>query len=343
MFQKRHHLPAFAFALVSAMTWGAFTAHADHRRDDRDDGHDERGRKVFVIAMENHNWTQPATDAEPAADLHEPAGAVHQQPRQRHIRHQRSGRIRDATTSTPAIGVHPSEPNYIWAEAGTNFGVLNDDDPYHADCSPDTVQTTDQHLSAFLTKARRTWGRIRRTPTWTYHQHRRCRRAAWTVPLFNLSGVFTDGGLNGYNYSTQYNYAAKHNPMVFFTDTDGGCDTTTSNPMRTHYAPLQQLALDLQRRRRRRLQLDYPEPVQRQHTGLTQRLRRLTRHTEQRRPRGYRAGRQFPGPHRPVDHGVGGVPGSWRDRAVVGRERRRRQPLISRCRSSSSRRTRART
>ena len=30
---------------------------------------------------------------------------------------------------------HPSEPNYIWAEAGTNFGVSNDDNPYHTDCT----------------------------------------------------------------------------------------------------------------------------------------------------------------------------------------------------------------
>jgi hypothetical protein len=34
--------------------------------------------------------------------------------------------------------------------------------------------------------------------------------------------------------------------MVFFTDTNGGCDATNTNPLRTHYAPLQQLALDLQ-------------------------------------------------------------------------------------------------
>ena len=29
--------------------------------------------------------------------------------------------------------------------------------------------------------------------------------------------------------------------MVFFTDTAGGGDTTTSNPLSSHYAPLQQL------------------------------------------------------------------------------------------------------
>src|SRR5207344_216543 len=38
-----------------------------------------------------------------------------------------------------------------------NLGVFNDDTPYHADCSPDTVQTTDLHLSALLKKAHRTW------------------------------------------------------------------------------------------------------------------------------------------------------------------------------------------
>jgi hypothetical protein len=33
--------------------------------------------------------------------------------------------------------------------------------------------------------------------------------------------------------------------MVFFTDTNGGCNTSTSNPLRLIHAPLQQLALDL--------------------------------------------------------------------------------------------------
>ena len=33
--------------------------------------------------------------------------------------------------------------------------------------------------------------------------------------------------------------------MVFFTDTNGGNNTTTSNPLASHYAPLQQLAVDL--------------------------------------------------------------------------------------------------
>ena len=34
------------------------------------------------------------------------------------------------------IGLHPSEPNYVWAESGQAFDTLGtDDDPYHADCT----------------------------------------------------------------------------------------------------------------------------------------------------------------------------------------------------------------
>src|SRR5262249_4363098 len=49
-------------------------------------------------------------------------------------------------------------------------------------------------------------------------------------------------GRNFYNYATQFDYAPKHNPMVYFTDTAGPCPATLS----TEYPPLQQLALDLQ-------------------------------------------------------------------------------------------------
>ena len=67
----------------------------------------------------------------------------------------------------------------------------------------------------------------------------------WTVPLTSSSGVFASG-FNQYNGSNQFNYAATHNPMVFFTDTNGGNDATPANPLSNHYAPLQQLAIDLE-------------------------------------------------------------------------------------------------
>ncbi len=271
MFQMKHQVSACALAVASAVTWGSFTAHAD-RKDDRKDPNDRqehRARKVFVVAMENHNWTQPSTVTSPQPIFMNP-----QAPFINSLVNGTSG-ISDqvayaANYLNAGVGVHPSEPNYIWAEAGTNFGVFNDNQPYHSsDCSPDSVQTTDQHLSAFLTKAGRTWRSYQEDTDVDLTTNLPLPRSSWTVPLFNLSGNFTVPALNGYNYSTQYNYAAKHNPMVFFTDTNGGCDKTTANPLRTQYAPLQQLALDLQNDELADYTWITPNQFNDMHSGLT--------------------------------------------------------------------------
>src|SRR5262249_19691642 len=58
------------------------------------------------------------------------------------------------------------------------------------------------------------------------------------------SGNFVTG-VNQFNGSTQFNYAAKHNPQVYFSDSNGGNDPSTANPQRLQYAPLQQLFTDL--------------------------------------------------------------------------------------------------
>jgi phosphatidylinositol-3-phosphatase len=131
------------------------------------------------------------------------------------------------------------------------------------------VQTTDQHLSAFLTKAGRTWRSYQEDADVDLTTNIPLSKGSWTVPLFNLSGVFTGGGLNSYNYSSQYNYAAKHNPMVFFTDTNGGCNIATSNPLRPQYAPLQQLALDLQQDEVADYNWITPNQYNDMHTGLS--------------------------------------------------------------------------
>ena len=156
MFQIKQPLSVCGIALVCAMTWGGLSARADHRSDGRDDRGDRRDRKVFVVAMENHNWTQPASTTNPQPIFQNPAA-----PFVNSLVDGTSGISEQVAYATnylnAGVGVHPSEPNYIWAEAGQNFGVFNDDNPYHADCSADSVQTTDLHLSAFLTRARRTW------------------------------------------------------------------------------------------------------------------------------------------------------------------------------------------
>jgi hypothetical protein len=216
-----------------AMGCGSFPVHAG------------TVKTVFVIAMENHNWTQPSTQTSPQQIFQNPAA-----PFINSLVNGTSG-VSDQVAYAKAyinagVGVHPSEPNYIWAEAGTNFGVNNDDDPYHPDCTPDTVQSSTQHLSAFLTINKKTWRSYQEDTDVDLTSNTPLLPSSWTVPLFSHSGVFTTApGVNAYNYSNQYNYAAKHNPMVFFRDTNGGCNTTTSNPLRLNYAPLQQLALDL--------------------------------------------------------------------------------------------------
>ena len=254
--------------LISAIALaGATQGHADmfQSNDGRaDDNH--RANKVFVIAMENHNWTQPSTQSSPQPIFQNPAA-----PFINNLVNGTSGISNQVAFANVYInsapGVHPSEPNYLWAEAGTNFGVFNDDQPYTAGCSPDTVQTTEQHLSAFLTKAGKSWKSYQEDTDVDLTTNTVLPVSAWTVPLYNKSGVYT--GVNAYNYSNQYNYAAKHNPMVYFTDTNGGCNTSTSNPMRLQYAPLQQLALDLTNNKVADYNWITPDQYNDQHTSLT--------------------------------------------------------------------------
>src|SRR5579862_5440543 len=243
MLQMRHQVAACALVLGGALASGGFTVHADRwRGGDHDHGRsDPRVKTVFVIAMENHNWTQPAGTSPQQIFMNQAAPFINS------LVNGASGissHVAYATNYQNAgIGIHPSEPNYIWAEAGTNFGVLNDDDPYHSNCTPDTNQATDQHLSAFLMKKRKTWKSYQEDVNVNLMNNVPLVTSAWTVPLFSQSGHFVSGmGINAYNYSSQYNYAAKHNPMVFFSDTNLGCPAATS----TEYPPLQQLAIDLQ-------------------------------------------------------------------------------------------------
>lgn len=234
-----------AMAISGALAIAGLTAHAD-KGDAGNQGRDEGGRPVFVIAMENHNWTQPSTTTNPQPVFRNPNA-----PFINSLVNGTSGISDQVAYATAyinaALNNHPSEPNYIWAEAGQNFGVHNDDQPYHTDCSPDTVQDTTQHLTAFLADARRTWRSYQEDTDVDLATNTPLPPNQWTVPVFNINkpGSFT-AGINSYNYSSQYDYAAKHNPMVFFTDTSGGCNTKPSNPLSANYAPLQQFVLDLQ-------------------------------------------------------------------------------------------------
>jgi phosphatidylinositol-3-phosphatase len=250
MSYARSVLAIGAFALLT--TVGNFTASA------------QEIKTVFVIAMENHNWTQPAQLTGGIQQIFENPNApfinslvngtayavingstvnISQQ-----VAYATAYHNVLATQSGNNPHIHPSEPNYLWSEAGTNFGVLNDNDPYLV--VGGTNQNTTQHLSSFLTQAGKTWRSYQEDIDLTPNAAGQLTSVPlpedqWTVPLSSHSGLLASGSVNAYNGSNQFNYAAKHNPMVFFTDTNGGDNATPSNPLSTHYAPLQQLAADL--------------------------------------------------------------------------------------------------
>jgi len=203
-------------------------------------------KTVFVIAMENHNWTQPANQFIGGIQQ------IFQNPNAPFINSLVNGTafttVNGSTVdiseqvayasayhnvlATPSGNnphIHPSEPNYLWAEAGTNFGVFNDNDPFAA--VGGTNQNTTQHLVTFLTQAGKTWKSYQEdidlTSSGGLLTNAPLPQNEWTVPLASFSGNFAPGSFNAYNGSTQFNYAAKHNPMVFFTDSNGGNDSTS--------------------------------------------------------------------------------------------------------------------
>jgi hypothetical protein len=159
-------------------------------------------KKVFVIAMENHNWTQPSTQTSPQQIFQNPAA-----PFLNSLVNGTSGissQVAYANGINAGVGIHPSEPNYIWAEAGDNLGIFNDADP-----CPTNVRNTTQHLSAFLTIAGKSWRSYQEDTDVDLATNATLPQSSWTVPLTSHSGVFASG-VNAYNYSNQYNYAAKH-------------------------------------------------------------------------------------------------------------------------------------
>jgi hypothetical protein len=101
-------------------------------------------------------------------------------------------------------------------------------------------------------------------------------RNQWTVPIKSAAGVFAPGSFNQFNGSNQFNYAAKHNPQAFFTDSNGGNDATTANPLRTQYAPLQQLFADLDNDTVADYNFISPNQFNDQHTTLTGGYKGLT-------------------------------------------------------------------
>src|SRR4051812_42558674 len=170
---------------------------------------------IFVIAMENHNLTQPVPTNSPQQILGNPAAP--------YINSLMTPGNPNAIQTSWAmrylnagVGVHPSEPNYVWAEAGTDFGIHTDAEPRAANHNVFAAP----HLTAQFNDAGISWKNYQEDIELSLS------------PTNNASG--TNGPINQYYGRSQYDYAVKHNPMAFFPD------TATQNVF-----PLSQLFLDL--------------------------------------------------------------------------------------------------
>jgi hypothetical protein len=143
---------------------------------------------VFVIVMENHNWSQikGSADAPYINNTLLPIASYCEQ-----------------YYNPPAI--HPSEPNYLWLEAGTNFGILDDNPP------ATNHQTTTNHFVTQLKSAGISWK--------TYQE--------------NITGLVCP------TVDTPP-YYVKHNPFAFFDDVTAPTGNCTS-VMR----PFTELATDI--------------------------------------------------------------------------------------------------
>ena len=91
-------------------------------------------KTVFVILMENHNWSQIKGSASAP-----------------YINNTLIPMAARAEQYYNPPGIHPSLPNYLWLEAGTNFGIANDSDPSV------NHQSTTSHLATQLTTAGISW------------------------------------------------------------------------------------------------------------------------------------------------------------------------------------------
>jgi len=255
-------------------------------------------KTVFVIALENHNWTQPANQfSGPIQQLFQNPNAPFTNSLvngtatavingrtvniSRQVAYATNYRNVLTTDGGNNPHIHPSEPNYLWAEAATNFGVFNDADPFSPQSGSGAIQNQDNqlHLVRLLTRCGVSWKSYQEdidlVADGTSLDNVVRPRSQWTVPINSLSGNFVSG-VNQFNGSTQFNYAVKHNPMAFFTDSNGGNDPTTANPLSRQYAPLQQLFVDLANNTTAQYNWITPDQYNDQHTALANGFMGLT-------------------------------------------------------------------
>jgi hypothetical protein len=252
--------------------------------------------KVFYIYMENHNWVQPNgnVDNSPTSGIEQikgnPAAPFINRlidpsdPLSGDVSYTNNCYNVLATPSGANPSIHPSEPNYIWQEGGSNLGVTGDADPYKDTSDAGGNVFNLPNISGLLQNAGLSWysyqedtdlepgsGSVNQ-PAANSLTSTVASRDEWTVPLTGFSGTSTTY-VNPFNGSHQYNFAPKHDGTLFFTTTNGGTTTagdySTSNPEVPHYMPLQELKWDLDRNSVGRFNAITPDQYNDMHTALS--------------------------------------------------------------------------
>ncbi|MGZ6143306.1 MAG: alkaline phosphatase family protein [Myxococcales bacterium] len=148
---------------------------------------------VFVILMENHNWS--SIKGSPSAPYIN--GTL-----------LKDGAHAEKYMNVP--GLHPSLPNYLWLESGSNQGVWDDKDP-------SSHLLTAAHLTQLLSAAGVSW-------------------KAYEEDIDGHSCPLTGVDL----------YAPRHDPAVYFKDVNGGLDWQSAECI-AHIRPYGELVSDLEK------------------------------------------------------------------------------------------------
>jgi phosphatidylinositol-3-phosphatase len=162
------------------------------------------GPIVFLIVLENHNWIG--------------TGGISGSPEAPYINGTLVPRAAVANNYFNPSGNHPSLPNYLWMEAGQNFGIYDDGLPSQHHLN------THAHLTQLLRNAGIPW-------------------RAYEESISGKNCPLTPQGARDANGNQLYQ--PKHSPDVYFSDV-----TNARNPYSSyciaHVRPLAELATDLQ-------------------------------------------------------------------------------------------------
>lgn len=247
---------------------------------------------VFYIELENHNFTQPNGNVNNSSTSIEQLKGNSAAPYLNSLITPGNPNAAQASyasayhnvLATPSgnnPSIHPSEPQYVWQEGGSNFGIANDADPYkETGASPSNVFSSPS-LSALIAAKGLSWKAYAEeaqlsaanAPAANGLTNGPLPQSQWTVPLKSFSGT-SPSYVNPYNGSNQYNFAPKHVGQLFFAATNGGTTTTpnsgspSTNPQALNYPPLEQLASDLANNTVGQYNVITPDQYNDMHTAL---------------------------------------------------------------------------